>query len=241
MQETTKECRKELQKYKVTNWVNGQRSRQFGMAGHVIRKTDGRWAKALINWYMGKPTGRNTTKQYWEHDIEAWIKQKFPLDHSTWQQMAGNSEQWTKWRDEYAAQWPGKSTNSANEATDQSTKHRSKLEAKKTKEERATKDGLDKVKGNTDTNQQNSEDHRRAPTITAQIVHQQKEDQTSIHFSRDIPVPGGKRRRLTIKKSSTKWLSTSTEPITELLAAGCCPHSGGKHMLPSHAGALGHP
>ena len=26
----------------VTNWVTGQRSRQFGMAGHVIRKKDGR-------------------------------------------------------------------------------------------------------------------------------------------------------------------------------------------------------
>ena len=54
MQETTKECRKELQKYKVTNWVNGQRSRQFGMAGHVIRKTDGRWAKALVCLLISK-------------------------------------------------------------------------------------------------------------------------------------------------------------------------------------------
>ena len=75
MQETAKECKKELQKHKVTNWVNGQRSRQFGMAGHVIRKTDGWWSNALINWYEGKPVGKNTTNQYWEHDIEAWMRQ----------------------------------------------------------------------------------------------------------------------------------------------------------------------
>ena len=30
IQETSKECKKELQRYKVTNLVNGQRSRQFG-------------------------------------------------------------------------------------------------------------------------------------------------------------------------------------------------------------------
>ena len=88
MQETTMECKKELQKHKVTNWVNGQRSRQFGMAGHVIRQTDGRWSNALLNWYDGKPVGKNTTNLYWEHDIEAWIKKRFPGDHSTWQQLA---------------------------------------------------------------------------------------------------------------------------------------------------------
>ena len=106
IQETSKQCKKELQKYKVTNWVNGQRSRQFGMAGHVIRKKDGRWSNALLRWNEGKAQGHNTTTLYWEHDIEVWIKQRFPDDHRTWQQLALNVEQWTKLRNQYAEDWP---------------------------------------------------------------------------------------------------------------------------------------
>ena len=81
IQETSKECKKELQKYKVTNLINGQRSRQFGMAGHVIRKKDGRWSNALLKWYEGKTPGHNITTLQWEHDIETWLKHKFLDDH----------------------------------------------------------------------------------------------------------------------------------------------------------------
>ena len=90
----------------MTNWVNGQRSKQFGMAGHVIRKKDGRWSNALLRWNDGKVQGHNTTTLYWEHDIEVWIKQRFPDDHRTWQQFALNVEQWTKLRNQYAEDWP---------------------------------------------------------------------------------------------------------------------------------------
>ena len=83
IQETSKECKKELQKYKVTSWVNGQRSRQFGMAGHVIRNKDGRWSNAILKLYDGKTTGHNTTTLHWDHDIEAWLKYKFLDDHRT--------------------------------------------------------------------------------------------------------------------------------------------------------------
>ena len=186
MQETTKECRKELQKHKVTNWVNGQRSRQFGMAGHVIRKTDGRWAKALINWYKGKPKGRNTTSHYWEHDIEAWMRQKFPLDHSTLQQLAKDLEKWTKWRYEYAAHWPSKSknANAANTDFNQSIVHRAELETKKQK---ATKDRPDQAKKVPNLSQHNKKDHfgalkqTQASALESMVPtnQHQKEDQKS--------------------------------------------------------------
>ena len=41
----------------------------------------------------GRAQGHNTTTLYWEHDIEVWIKQRFPDDHRTWQQFALNAEQ----------------------------------------------------------------------------------------------------------------------------------------------------
>ena len=48
IQETSRDAKKELETYDVTNWVQGHRSRQFGIAGHVMRKHDGRRSEALI-------------------------------------------------------------------------------------------------------------------------------------------------------------------------------------------------
>ena len=76
------------------------------MAGHVIRKKDGRWSNALLMWNEGKAQGHNTITLYWEHDIEVWIKRRFPDDHRTWQQFALNVEQWAKLRNQYAEDWP---------------------------------------------------------------------------------------------------------------------------------------
>ena len=76
------------------------------MAGHVLRKKDGRWSNALLTWYEGKTQGHSTTTLHWEHDIEVWLKRKFPDDHRTLQQFALNAEEWAKLRNQYAEDWP---------------------------------------------------------------------------------------------------------------------------------------
>ena len=227
MQETAKECKKELQKHKVTNWVNGQRSRQFGMAGHVIRKTDGRWSNALINWYEGKPVGKNTTNQYWEHDIEAWIKKKFPGDHSTWQQLAKDPDKWTKWRDEYAADWPNK--------------HRGTIVTNTSVNQRSTNQRLDQTttsrpstnKGNADTEVQ-----RQTLTLvmerTEKDNHYQKDDQEDHTEPKTVPVPGGRKRITILMKPRPQSLPISTLSTTVIPVAGCCPHSWGERIQPRH-------
>ena len=105
------------------------------------------WLNALINWYEGKPAGRNTTNQYWEHDIEAWIKQKFPNDHSTWQQLAKDFDKWTKWRDEYAADWPNKprSITATNTSVNHRITHRAATDIKTKKASQEGRDRTEKV------------------------------------------------------------------------------------------------
>ena len=76
------------------------------MAGHVMRKNTGRWSNALLKWYDGKTHGRNTITLHWEHDIEVWLKRKFPGDHRTWQQFALNAEECAKLLNRYAEDWP---------------------------------------------------------------------------------------------------------------------------------------
>ena len=105
IQETSREFKKELEKCKVTNWVQGQRSRQFGIAGHVMRKQDGRWSKALIQCYEGKITNGNPPTIDCDHDIRNWFHNKFPQDHRTWQETAMNSNEWAVLGPLYAADW----------------------------------------------------------------------------------------------------------------------------------------
>ena len=159
------------------------------------------WLNALINWYDGKPAGRNTTNQYWEHDIEAWIKQKFPNDHSTWQQLAKDLDKWTKWRDEYATDWPNKSKNTtaANTEVNQRITHQAEFE---TKNQKATKERLDQAKKvpNPSLYNKNDDIGAQKQTLSSALEsegkarHYQKEDQKSHYVSKDVPVLGNRRR-----------------------------------------------
>ena len=105
IQETSKVAKKELEKHGVTNWVHGQRSRQFGIAGHVMRKQDGRWSKALIQFEEGKNTTQGRPLINWDHDIRSWFHKRYSNDHRPWQDIAMNPNEWTALRLIYAAEW----------------------------------------------------------------------------------------------------------------------------------------
>ena len=106
-QETTNSCKKELDKYKVTDWVVGQRARQFGFAGHTMRRTDGRWTTALITWHDGNQNKvhKPIKSKDWDYDIIKWFKNSFPKDHREWQEIAQNREVWTGLKDRYSVEW----------------------------------------------------------------------------------------------------------------------------------------
>ena len=60
---------------KVTDWVVGQRGRKWEWAGHIARRTDGRWGRKLLEWKPeggsrrpGRPVGR------WADSIEKYIE-----------------------------------------------------------------------------------------------------------------------------------------------------------------------
>ena len=105
IQERATESKKELEQYKVTNWVQGQRSRQVWIAGHVMRKKNGRWSKALIRWYDGTITRGNPPTIDWDHDIRNCFRRKYRDDHRTWQEIAMNQNGWAAPRPMHAADW----------------------------------------------------------------------------------------------------------------------------------------
>ena len=94
IQETSRVFQKELEKYKVTNCVQGQRSRQFGLAGHVMRKQHGRLSNALIQWYEGKVTNGNPPTIDCDHELRNWFRNTFTEDHRMWLEIAMNPNEW---------------------------------------------------------------------------------------------------------------------------------------------------
>ena len=66
---------------RVTDWVEGQRDKKWGMAGHTARRKDGRWTLEAMLW---DPPGVDKRKAKWEDDIKRFIKHKYPRDHSDW-------------------------------------------------------------------------------------------------------------------------------------------------------------
>ena len=169
------------------------------MAGHVMRKTDGRWSNALLNWNEGKTQGHNTNTLYWEHDIEVWIQKRFPADHSTWQQLAKHADQLTKWRNEYAEDWP------SNQRMDTYHKLHKNVTSHSSRRQKQNR-----------PSHQNPPEQAEAPVKIVPIdsVLQDKSYDTDKHkgclHSRLIPMPG-KRRRITIVLNFSRQVAYDEE------------------------------
>ena len=46
----TKIVEKEANMANITNWVEGQKRRKWGLAGHTVRRDDGRWSPTGLDW-----------------------------------------------------------------------------------------------------------------------------------------------------------------------------------------------
>ena len=71
MQRTTFLVEDQLRKAGLGDWVVVQRKRQWTFAGHVARRTDGRWSRLVLGWvpvrgrrYRGHPSKR------WSDEID---------------------------------------------------------------------------------------------------------------------------------------------------------------------------
>ena len=82
--------------YNVPDWIDEVALRRFRWAGHVMRRSDGRWSQTFMEWSLvgGRRVGRPTTR--WLDDIVKF----FPAGGIPWQILAKN---WQAWADMEAA------------------------------------------------------------------------------------------------------------------------------------------
>ena len=60
----TREAEKARRDHHIVDWIDEVARRNFQWAGHVVRRTDGRWSKLLLQWSVSgcRQQGRPVTR-----------------------------------------------------------------------------------------------------------------------------------------------------------------------------------
>ena len=96
---TTREAEGAGRKANVVDWVEEQRRRKWRWAGHVARRADLRWSKAMLDWEPvagERRWGRPITR--WEDSLVRFAKSQ-GVD---WRQCAQDRERWSSLEEEFA-------------------------------------------------------------------------------------------------------------------------------------------
>ena len=83
---------------KVTDWVVEQRRRKWRWAGHVARRTDGRWTKWMLSWEPvsgARAPGRPVTR--WEDALVTFMRGR-----GRWSEVAKDRHLWRGLEDQFA-------------------------------------------------------------------------------------------------------------------------------------------
>jgi hypothetical protein len=84
-----------LEKVRLEDWVTGQRRRKFRWAGHVARRSDGRWSYRLLDWQPRE--GHRTAgrpKRRWADNIDNYVMEHVGLDKGAWIALAQDRDAW---------------------------------------------------------------------------------------------------------------------------------------------------
>ena len=80
---------------KIINWVREQRRRKWTWAGHILRRTDGRWTTRMVNWIPhGGERGPGRPPTRWEDSLDSFAKSR----GFKWQDVAREHRAWYIWK-----------------------------------------------------------------------------------------------------------------------------------------------
>ena len=87
------------------DWVSLQRQRKWQWAGHLARRTDGRWSRLLLDWM---PIGRRSPGRpqvRWGHELEKFFadesRDSLPTDY--WKYQAIDKDVWAELQNDFVA------------------------------------------------------------------------------------------------------------------------------------------
>eukprot|EP00973_Karenia_brevis_P009257 1255515-Karenia_brevis.AAC.1 len=94
-----------LSELKLDDWVVEQRRRKWRLAGHTVRRTDGRWSTAMCEW---TPTDgyrrRGHPVKRWDTDLDAFFASTQGLTKRAWIVVAQNRKLWQNLENDFVKQ-----------------------------------------------------------------------------------------------------------------------------------------
>ena len=92
-----------LKKINIEDWITKSRKLKWTWAGHVARRTDGRWSTAGTHW-ESKEGGRHVghPKARWRDDLDNFVKEYMDMQKFDWFIMAQDREAWAELEVEFA-------------------------------------------------------------------------------------------------------------------------------------------
>ena len=104
IQRVTHEIDDHLGRIGMEDWVAAYRRRVFTWAGHVSRRSDGRWSTRILDWtpeggqrQQGSGRGRRqgTPSRRWAYWLDKYFKHSLGLDDGEWRLIAADRESWS--------------------------------------------------------------------------------------------------------------------------------------------------
>ena len=90
-------------KARIDDWVTKSRTLKWTWAGHVARRTDGRWSTAVLSWEphggrrrVGRPVAR------WRDDLDTYAVEHFNVGENEWILFAADRDSWDNCKDDYS-------------------------------------------------------------------------------------------------------------------------------------------
>ena len=87
----------------VKDWVEEQRRRKWKWAGHVARRSDGRWTKEVLNWSPEGWRKRGRPVIRWSDFLDDFVSSQMGLsEKGMWEVLAQDREGWRLWTEDFA-------------------------------------------------------------------------------------------------------------------------------------------
>ena len=85
----------------VLDWVVAVRQQIWRLAGHIARREDGRWSRALLDWMPGEKRDVGRPLKRWEQDIESLFQTCADAKPRDWRIAATCREEWASYEQEF--------------------------------------------------------------------------------------------------------------------------------------------
>ena len=88
-----------MQKAKVVDWVHEARRRKWMWAGHVARRTDGRWTRRMMDW---RPAGFRAVCRPGSRWEDSLVQFTADVGAENWREVAKDRRAWEELGEKYA-------------------------------------------------------------------------------------------------------------------------------------------